>query len=119
VREADVTTVAVVARKHGISDQTIQLWRKRCRALEAVDVKHLRHLEQENGRLTKLVAEQDLEVKVMKEVAHKGPEFVPCAILTRLHVTDINMAPTDPGRPWQYGLSESFIGSFRDECLSM
>ena len=71
LREADVTTVAVVAKKHGISDQTIYLWRKRFGKLEAVDLKRLRHLEVENGRLKKLVAERDLELEVMKEVAAK------------------------------------------------
>ena len=71
LREADVTTVAVVAKKHGISDQTIYLWRKRFGKLEPVDVKRLRHLEQENARLKKLVAERDLELEVMKEVAAK------------------------------------------------
>jgi len=71
LREADLTTVAVVAKKHGISDQTIYLWRKRFGKLEPVDLKRLRHLEQENGRLKKLVAERDLELEVMKEVAAK------------------------------------------------
>ena len=71
LREADVTTVAAVAKKHGISDQTIYLWRKRFGKLEPVDVKRLRHLEVENGRLKKLVAERDLELEVMKEVAAK------------------------------------------------
>jgi putative transposase len=71
LREADVSTVAVVAKKHGISDQTIYLWRKRFGKLEPVDVKRLRQLEQENGRLKKLVAERDLEIEVMKEVAAK------------------------------------------------
>jgi len=36
-----------------------------------VDVRRLRQLEQENGRLKKLVAERDLEIEVMKEVAAK------------------------------------------------
>ncbi len=39
--------------------------------LEAVDVKRLRRLEQENAKLKKLVAERDLEIDVMKEVAAK------------------------------------------------
>jgi hypothetical protein len=71
VREADAAPVATVAKKHGISDQTIYLWRKRFGQLEAVDVRRLRQLEQENGRLKKLVAERDLEIEVMKEVAAK------------------------------------------------
>jgi putative transposase len=46
-------------------------WRKRFGALEAVDVKRLRALEQENAKLKKLVAERDLEIEVMREVAAK------------------------------------------------
>jgi len=71
LREADATPVAEVAKKHGISDQTIYLWRKRFGKLQPADVKRLRHLEQENAKLKKLIAERDLEIEVMKEVAAK------------------------------------------------
>jgi putative transposase len=71
LREADLAPVAEVAKKHGISDQTIYLWRKRFGKLEAVDVKRLRHLEAENAKLKKLVAERDVEIDVMREVAQK------------------------------------------------
>ena len=71
LREADQAPVMEVAKKHGISDQTISLWRKRFGRLEPVDVKRLRSLEAENAKLKKLVAERDLEIEVMKEVAAK------------------------------------------------
>ena len=71
LREADKSPVAQVAKKHGISEQSIYAWRKRFGTLEAVDVKRLRQLEQENAKLKKLVAERDLEIDVMKEVARK------------------------------------------------
>ena len=71
LREADKIPVARVAKKHGVSEQTIYAWRKRFGTLEAVDVKRLRQLEQENAKLKKLVAERDLEIDVMKEVARK------------------------------------------------
>ncbi len=71
LREADRSPVAQVAKRHGVSEQTIYLWRKRFGKLEAVDVKRLRQLEQENAKLKKLVAERDLEIEVMKEVAAK------------------------------------------------
>jgi putative transposase len=71
LREADAGPVAEVARKHGISDQTIYQWRKRFGKLEPADVKRLRHLEQENAKLKKLLAERDLEIDVMREVAAK------------------------------------------------
>lgn len=71
LREADKLPVAEVAKKHGISDQTIYQWRKYYGQLEAADVRHLRQLQQENARLKKLVAERDLEIEVMKEIAAK------------------------------------------------
>ena len=71
LREADTAPVVEVAKKHGISDQTIYLWRKRFGQLEPADVKRLRQLEQENAKLKKLVAERDLEIELMKEVAAK------------------------------------------------
>jgi putative transposase len=71
MREADRDPVSAVAKRHGISEQTIYTWRKRFGGLQASDVKRLRQLEVENGRLKKLVAERDLEIEVMKEVAAK------------------------------------------------
>ncbi len=71
LRETDKAPVAQVAKKHGVSEQTIYAWGKRFGKLEAVDVKRLRQLEQENAKLKKLVAERDLEIDVMKEVARK------------------------------------------------
>ncbi|GIX39695.1 MAG: hypothetical protein KatS3mg128_0744 [Silanimonas sp.] len=49
LREADRSPVAEVAKKHGVSEQTLYLWRKRYGQLEAADVKQLRTLQQENG----------------------------------------------------------------------
>jgi len=71
LREADQGSVADVAKKHGLSDATIYAWRKRFGKLEAVDLKRLRQLEQENAKLKKLVAERDLEIDVMREIAAK------------------------------------------------
>jgi transposase-like protein len=72
LREADKTPVAEVAKKHGIAEQTLYVWRQRFGRLEAADVKRLRQLEQENQRLKKIVAERDLEIEVMKEIARKN-----------------------------------------------
>lgn len=56
LREADKGPVAEVAKKHGISEQTIYTWRKRFGAMGANEVKRLRMLEQENTRLKKILA---------------------------------------------------------------
>ena len=71
LREVDRGTVGEVARKHGISEQTIYTWRKRFGALQSDDVRRLKQLEAENARLKKLVAERDLEIEVMKEINAK------------------------------------------------
>jgi putative transposase len=71
LREADRNPIGEVAKKHGISDQTLYAWRKRFGKLEAADVNRLRQLEHENVKLKKLVAERDLDIEVMREVAAK------------------------------------------------
>ena len=72
LREADRDPIATVAKRHGISEQTIYTWRKRFGAFQVDDVRRLKQLEGENARLKKLVAERDLEIEVMKEVAAKN-----------------------------------------------
>ena len=71
LREADQSSVAEVAKKHGVSDATLYAWRKRYGELEVTDAKRLRALESENNKLKKLLAERDLEIEVMKEIAAK------------------------------------------------
>jgi putative transposase len=71
MRESDREPVASVAKRHGISEQTIYTWRRRFGGFQPDDVRRLRQLEAENARLKKLVAERDLEIEVMKEIAAK------------------------------------------------
>ena len=59
IREADRDSVSAVAKRHGISEQTIYTWRKRFGGIGANDVRRLKQLvEAENARLKKLVAER-------------------------------------------------------------
>ena len=74
LREADRDSVTAVAKRRGVSEQTIYTWRKRFGASEVDDVRRLKALEAENARLKKLVAERDLEIEVMKEIAEKNGE---------------------------------------------
>ena len=71
LRETDRDAVPAVAKRHGISEQTIYVWKKRFGSFQPDDVRRLKQLEQENARLKKLVAERDLEIEVMKEIAAK------------------------------------------------
>jgi putative transposase len=71
LRETDRDSVAAVAKRHGISEQTIYGWKKRFGTFEANDVRRLKQLELENAKLKKLLAERDLEIDVMKEINAK------------------------------------------------
>jgi len=71
LHEAEQSSVGAVAKKHGVSTETIYKWRRSFGGMQVADVKRLKQLEQENARLKKLLAERDLEVEVMKEIAAK------------------------------------------------
>ncbi len=66
--EADAEPVAEVARRNGVSEQTICSWRKKYGGVEATDLRRLRQLEKENARLKRLLAERDVEIDVMQEI---------------------------------------------------
>lgn len=61
-----------ICRQNGISEATFYAWRKKFGGLQARDVQRLKELEKENARLKKLLAERDLEVDCLKEVASKN-----------------------------------------------
>ena len=71
LRQTDRDTITDVAKRNGVSEASIYAWRKRFSGMVTSDVKRLKSLESENSRLKKLVAERDLEIEIMKEVAAK------------------------------------------------
>jgi cell division protein FtsB len=52
-----------------VSEQTFHRWRKKYGGMKAEEAKRLEELEQENGRLKKLVADLSLDVQMLKEIA--------------------------------------------------
>jgi len=74
LREAEVelakgASVGQVCRKLEITEQTYYRWRKEYGGLRMDQAKRLKELEHENGRLKKLVAEQALDLSILKEAA--------------------------------------------------
>ncbi len=66
----------MTARKHKTSEQTVYLWRRTYGGMEATQVVELKHLNQKNARLKKLLAERDLTIEVMQEIAAENGERV-------------------------------------------
>ena len=74
LREAEVElakgqTTAEVCRKLGISEQTYYRWRKEYGSLRVDQVRRLKELERENARLKRLVADQALDLAILKEAS--------------------------------------------------
>lgn len=68
LREADKTPIAEVAKKYGISHETLYAWRRRFGAMNVDDAKRLKALEVENAKLKKMLADRMLEIDVLKEI---------------------------------------------------
>jgi putative transposase len=54
-------TVEQVCREHGIAQPTYYGWKRKYGSMAEPDVRRLRDLEKENGRLKRLLAERDVE----------------------------------------------------------
>lgn len=60
-----------VAREIGVSEQTLYAWKKKYQNMTVSEAKRLRELEAENAKLKRLVADQALNIEVLKEVNSK------------------------------------------------
>jgi transposase-like protein len=69
IEQAKGDTLEAAARKVGVVPQTIVRWRSEYGGLRVDQAKRLKELEQENGRLKKIVADQALDILIFKEVA--------------------------------------------------
>lgn len=63
--------VSELCRKHGISDATFYNWKSKYGGMKVDELKRLKELEQENSRLKKIVANQSLEMDIIKDLLSK------------------------------------------------
>ena len=64
-------TIVTVCAKHNIAVQTYHAWRRKYGTMEVDEARRLRALEDENGRLKRLVADQAVQIQILKEVNAK------------------------------------------------
>ena len=69
-QEAGMRT-ADVCRKHGISEATFYKYKARYGGMDVSEARRLKALEDENGRLKKLLAEAMLDNAMLKDIASK------------------------------------------------
>ena len=72
LREAESgCTVVEVCRKHGISQQSFYLCKKKYAGLGLSELRELRQLRDENGKLKRLVADLSLDRHILQEIVAK------------------------------------------------
>jgi putative transposase len=72
LREAEGgQTVDGVCARHNLSKATFYGWKKKYGGLDVSEARRLRSLEDENGRLKRLVADQAVQIQILKEVNAK------------------------------------------------
>jgi putative transposase len=64
------TAVSEVCRKMGVSEATFYRWKQKYGGLMPSEVQRLRHLEEENQRLRRLVADLSLDKEMLQGSAH-------------------------------------------------
>ena len=69
VMQAEGLTIADIAKRLEISEQAYHRWRNTYGGMKGPEMKRLKELEKENAQLKRLVAEQALEVRVLKDIA--------------------------------------------------
>ena len=62
------TPVGEIVRKLGISEQTFYRWKKKFAGMGVAEVRRLKQLEEENGKLKQLVADLSLDKKMLQDV---------------------------------------------------
>ena len=73
LKEAEAgLAVGELCRKYGISDATFYNWKAKYGGLTVSEVRRLKALEEENGRLKHIVAEQALDIQALKGVIAKN-----------------------------------------------
>jgi len=73
LKEADAGMApAELCRKHGVSQGTYYNWKAKYGDMTVSDARRLKELEEQNRRLKKLVADQALDIQMLKEVCSKN-----------------------------------------------
>jgi len=65
-------TVSEAVKSQGITENTYYKWRKQYGSMSSSEAARLKELEKENSRLKKIVAEQALDIEMLKDVASKN-----------------------------------------------
>ncbi len=72
LKSAEATgNIRAACREHNDTEQTVYRWRRKFGGMEVSEAKKLKELERENSELKRMVAEQALDIRMLKELNEK------------------------------------------------
>ena len=73
LKEAEAgAKITDLVRKHGIAEGTYYRWKAKYGGMDVSDAKRLKQMEEENRRLKRIVADQALDIQMLKDVNSKN-----------------------------------------------
>lgn len=113
-------------RRYGsnrIREATYYLWKRQYSGVGVSELRELRQLREENGRLKRLVADLSMDRQILQEpesiTVDNGSEFSGRVLEAWAMGSNVQLCFIRPGRPVENGFIESFNGRLRDECLNV
>ena len=64
-------SITELSREYGVTEQTLYRWRSKYGGMEVSEAKRLKGLEEENRKLKQIVADQALDIRMLKDVNSK------------------------------------------------
>ena len=72
LKEAETAgNIRAVCREHNLTEQTFYRWRNKYGGMDVSEARKLREFERENSELKRMVAEQALDIRMLKDLNAK------------------------------------------------
>ena len=115
------TSVAEVCRKASIAEATFYSWRKKYAGLMPSEMKRLKQLEEENGKLKRLVADLSLDKVMLQDVIKRKLGLRAVTVGARSEAADENLVTVSPGQWLGYVKNASAVvtNSFHGTIFSI
>ena len=89
--------VAEVCRQYGVAEATVYRWRAKYRGMDRAQLRKLKHLEVENRRLKRIVAQQAVDIDVLKDLYRELPRQTTGRVLESISICQRSGSSGDSG----------------------
>lgn len=94
---------ADICRKLGVSQATFYMWKKRYAGLGMQELRELRNLREENGRLKRILADLTLDRQILQEILSRKRKVLPSSPAGEVGAGDVSELGRVLGADFRYG----------------